>query len=103
MISEGHIDALVEDFSALKEYWEGMAREYPSHPVASDSRQWSTSLGYTLYCNWIESFMCFCFILGKSNLCFPQYRSTIYHDIPVYTSNIFTWDLATNQVTRWRC
>ena len=53
LISEGHLDALVEDLAALPKYWEGMSHDYPSHPVASDSRRWSTSLGYTLYCNWV--------------------------------------------------
>lgn len=56
MIAEGHLDALIGDLASLPMYWEHMQREYPNHPVAGDSRQWSTSLGCTFYCYWVTAF-----------------------------------------------
>ena len=52
LVDEGHLHALVDDFSTLESYWEGMGKDLPQHPIASDSRCWKTSLGCTLYCCW---------------------------------------------------
>jgi hypothetical protein len=51
LVDDGHLHALVGDFSQLPTYWEGMSQDLPNHPVCMDSRRWKNSLGCTFYCS----------------------------------------------------
>ena len=61
LVDDGHLHALVGDFSQLPTYWEGMSQDLPNHPVCMDSRRWKNSLGCTFYCSlawFIQVFFC---------------------------------------------
>lgn len=45
LISEGYLRALVSDLAALPRHWEGLLRDFPSHPVQDPG----SSIPCTLY------------------------------------------------------
>ena len=63
MIDDGFLHALVDDFGKMDKYWEGMAREFPLHPMAANRSRWKSTIGCTLYCGldsiggWLQSFL----------------------------------------------
>ncbi|CAK9102286.1 Uncharacterized protein SCF082_LOCUS47811, partial [Durusdinium trenchii] len=54
MIDDGFLHALVDDFGKMDKYWEGMAREFPLHPMAANRSRWKSTIGCTLYCDEIS-------------------------------------------------
>ena len=49
LVSEGYLPALVGCFDELAEYWEGMLRDFPRHPVRDYDPQLRRAIGCTLY------------------------------------------------------
>ena len=49
LISEGYISALVSDLRKLPEYWAGMLKDFPRHPVKDADPELRASIGCTLY------------------------------------------------------
>ena len=49
LISEGYISALVSDLRKLPEYWAGMLKDFPRHPVKDADPELRASIGCTRY------------------------------------------------------
>lgn len=49
LLSEGYISALVSDLRQLPEYWAGILKDFPGHPVKDEDPELRSSVGCTLY------------------------------------------------------
>lgn len=49
LLSEGYITALVSDLRELPEYWAGILKDFPAHPVKDEDPELRASVGCTLY------------------------------------------------------
>ena len=56
LVSEGYLPALVGSFDELAEYWEGMLRDFPGHPVRDHDPELRSSIGCTLYGDFVAIF-----------------------------------------------
>ena len=45
MLDRGYLAALVEDMSSVPDYWAGILRDYPNHPVKDKDATLRHSLG----------------------------------------------------------